>query len=323
MFIQLLILIFGFILLVSGANSLVNGASGIAKKFNIPEILIGLTIVALGTSLPELVVTIISAATNSTDIVVGNVIGSNICNMLLILGIVTIIKPVKFEKTTIKQNIPLLIGITSLVLIMGLGLFSDQKLIFTKLDGTILLIIALIYFVYPIIQYVKQTKSDTELINLEIEKTDNDNNIIRNIIYILLGGFALKYGGDFVVNSATLIATALNISERVISLTIVALGTSLPELITSIVAIVKHDEDLAEGNIIGSCIINFCLILGLGAFISNLPITISYIENLILLLASSILIWLYSLGNKDNTLTRSNGIILLIIYLIYNIRLFI
>lgn len=323
MFIQLLILIFGFALLISGANSLVNGASGIAKKFNIPEILIGLTIVALGTSLPELVVTIISAATNNTDIVVGNVVGSNICNLLLILGVVTIIKPIKFEKTTIKENLPLLIFITILVLIMGLGLFSEQKLVFTKLDGVILLIISLIYFTDPIIKYLKQRKSDSELINLETEQTDTNISMIKNIIYILLGGFALKYGGDFVVNSATSIATALNISERIISLTIVALGTSLPELITSIVAIVKHDEDLAEGNIIGSCIINFCLILGLGAFISNLQITTSYIENLILLLASSILIWLYGLGNKNNILTRSNGIILLIIYLIYSVRLFI
>ena len=125
------------------------------------------------------------------------------------------------------------------------------------------------------------------------------------------------------MDSATAIATSLNVSERVISLTIVALGTSLPELATAIVAIIKKDEELAEGNIIGSCIINFCLILGLGATLSNLPITTAYVENLILLLATSILIWLYSFGNKNNTLTRSNGMILLIIYLIYSIRLFI
>lgn len=322
MFIQLLILVCGFILLISGANSLVNGASGIAKKFNIPEILIGLTIVALGTSLPELVVTIISSSSGNTDILVGNVIGSNICNLLLILGVTGIIKPIKFEKSTIRQNLPLLIGINILVLIMSLGLFSSEKLLFTRLDGIILLIIALIYFSCPIIKYIQDKNSNTQFNNSNTDNIKN-NSIIKNIIYILLGGLALKYGGDFVVNSATSIATILNIPERIISLTIVALGTSLPELITSIVAILKHNDDLAEGNIIGSCIINFCLILGLGATISNLPLSAKYIEDLFLLLASTVIIWLYGLGNKDNTLTRSNGLVLVAIYLIYSIRLFI
>lgn len=322
MFFQVLILIFGFVLLISGANALVIGASNIAKRFHVPEILIGLTIVALGTSLPELVVTVVSSANNSTDIIVGNVIGSNICNLLLVLGVIAVLKPIKFEKTTVKQNLPFLIAITALVLIMGLGLFSEDKLVFTKFDGIILLIIAIIYFLYPIIEYIKIQKANNNLIEEENNNSKN-NNLIQSIIYILLGGFALKYGGDFVVDSATTIATSLNISERVISLTIVALGTSLPELITSVVAIIKHDDDLAEGNIIGSCIINFVLILGLGATLSNLPITTAYVENLILLLASSILIWLYSFGNKNNKLTRGNGMLLLIIYLIYSIRLFI
>lgn len=321
MFFQLLILIFGFVLLISGANGLVIGASNIAKRFHVPEILIGLTIVALGTSLPEFMVTVVSSANNSTDIIVGNVIGSNICNLLLVLGVIAVLKPIKFEKTTIKQNLPFLIGITALVLIMGLGLFSKDKLVFTRLDGIILLIIAIIYFLYPIIEYIKIQKANNN--SIEKENNSSNNNLIQSIIYILLGGFALKYGGDFVVDSATAIATSLSVSERVISLTIVALGTSLPELATAVVAIIKKDDELAEGNIIGSCIINFCLILGLGATLSNLPITAAYIENLILLLAASILIWLYSFGNKNNTLTRSNGMILLVIYLIYSIRLFI
>ena len=322
MFIQFLILIFGFGLLITGADSLVNGASGIAKKFNIPEILIGLTIVALGTSLPELVVTIISATSGNTDILIGNVIGSNICNILLILGSVAIIKPLKFEKSSIKVNLPLLIGITILVLLFGLGLFTNNKLVFNRTHGIILLIIALIYFIYPILEYMKSKKDSKNLDNINYNIKENKS-IIQYIIYIILGGLALKYGGDFVVDSATAIATMLNISERVISLTIVALGTSLPELVTSVVAILKHDDDLAEGNIIGSCIINFCLILGLGVTLVNIPLQVSYIENLLLLIATETLIWLYGLGNKNNSLTRQNGVILLIIYLIYNLRLFI
>ena len=322
MFIEFLILILGFALLIIGANALVNGASGIAKKFNVPEILIGLTIVALGTSLPELVVTIISATSDNTDILVGNVIGSNICNLLLILGTITILKPLKFEKSTIKINLPLLVGITVLVLIFGLGLFTTNKLVFTRTHGIILLLIALIYFIYPILEYIKSKKDSKELDNTGYNNKENKN-IIQYIIYIILGGLALKYGGDFVVDSSTTIATMLNISERVISLTIVALGTSLPELVTSIVALIRHDDDLAEGNIIGSCIINFCLILGLGAAITNIPLQVSYIENLLLLIITEFLIWLYGLGNKNNTLTRQNGIILLIIYSIYSLRLFI
>ena len=322
MFIQFLILIFGFALLILGANTLVNGASGIAKKFNIPEILIGLTIVALGTSLPELVVTIISSVTGNTDILVGNVIGSNICNLLLILGTVAILKPLKFEKSTIKQNLPLLIGITILVLLFGLGLFSNNKLVLNKAHGTILLIIALIFFGYPILEYIK-SKKDSKESDITSSTNEENKSILKCIIYIILGGLELKYGGDFVVNSSTTIATLLSIPERVISLTIVALGTSLPELVTSIVAIIKQNDDLAEGNIIGSCIINFCLILGLGTTISNVPLTIAYIKDLIWLLSSCILIWLYSVSSKDNTLTRSNGFVLLVIYLVYSVILFI
>lgn len=323
MTIQIFILILGFVLLISGADLLVKGASEIAKKFHIPEILIGLTIVALGTSLPELIVTIISASANSTDIIVGNVIGSNLCNLLLVLGAISIIKPIQFEKDTVKQNLPLLMSITLLILLMGIGLFSTTKLVFSQMNGILLLLIAFIYFLIPIEKYLKLRKH-------QIPAEDSTNNIsysqhsfLQDIIYILLGGLALKYGGDFVVDSAVAIANMMSIPERVVSLTIVALGTSLPELVTCIVAIIKHDDDIAEGNIIGSCVINFCLILGVGATIANLPLTPHYIEDLILLLVSSLLVWLYGLANKNNTLTRSNGIVLLIIYCIYTVRLFI
>lgn len=323
MFIQICILILGFVLLISGANALVKGASEIAKKFHVSEILIGLTIVALGTSLPELIVTIISASTNSTNIIVGNVIGSNLCNLLLIFGIIAIIKPLQFEKESLRQNFPLLHTIILIVLLMGLGIFSQTKLVFTQIHGIILLLIAFVYFLIPILDYLKIRKNNKSEESNEEPKESNFSSLLQNIIYLLLGGLALKYGGDFVVDSAINIAYIMNIPERVVSLTIVALGTSLPELVTCIVAIIKHDDDIAEGNIIGSCIINFCLILGLGATLSNLPLEPNYIENLFLLLISSVLIWLYGLANKNNTLTRTNGIVLLVIYLIYCVRLFV
>ena len=319
MFVQIVILIFGFVLLVLGADLLVKGASGIAKKVHISEILIGLTIVALGTSLPELVVTIISATSGNTDIIIGNVIGSNLCNLLLILGIIAILKPIQFEESSIKQSLPLLNITTLLVLVMGIGIFSNSKLALTKLDALILLAIALVYFAYPIIDHLKERKNLKETPS----NAKEENSILNCVIYLLIGCFALKYGGDFVVDSASNIAYLFNISERVVSLTIVALGTSLPELVTSVVAILKGDDDIAEGNILGSCIINLCLILGLGALMSNLTLSVNYIENIILLLASSILIWLYGVSNKNHVLTRGNGLILLVIYIIYCIRLFV
>jgi len=320
MVIQILILIIGFILLISGANSLVKGASNIAKKFNISEILIGLTIVALGTSLPELVVSIVSAATKSTDIVFGNVIGSNICNLLLILGITAILKPIKFEKTSIYQNIPLLLFITCLILIMGIGLLSEEKLVINKFNSIILLLISLLYFLIPILKHLKEQKTNNKSPD---KKEENTHSLLTSTIYILIGGLALKYGGDFVVNSSINIANTFNIPERIIGLTIVALGTSLPELITSIVAILRGNENIAEGNIIGSCIINTSLILGAGAFINNIPLTAKNIEDLFLSILFISLIWLFSIANKNNTLKRSNGFILLVIFLVYYIRLFI
>ena len=321
MFGQLLILILGFALLIFGADYLVKGSSNIAKVLNVSEMVIGLTIVALGTSLPELLVSIVSATTGSTDIVMGNVIGSNICNLLLILGVVVVMKPIKLEKESIKKNFPLLIGITALILIMSLGMFFNTRLRITKADGFLLLIIAVIYFGIPILDFFKNGKNEKDKkVN---DSEDSNSLIIKDLIFIVLGGFALKYGGDFAVNSSVKIANMLNISERVIGLTVVAIGTSLPELITSIVAIIKGNDEIAEGNIIGSCIINSCLILGTGAFIADIPLTASHIKDMALLLVSIVLIWLFALSNKENMLKREHGITLLIIYIIYSIKLFI
>lgn len=317
MFLNIFILVFGFILLVVGANYLIKGACNIAKRFEIPEVLIGLTIVALGTSLPELVITILSAISHNPDIVVGNIIGSNICNLLLILGFICILKPIKFEKNIIRFDLPLLITIALIILFMELGLLSENKLILNKLDSLILLSIALIYFLIPIKKYIKIKKEPS----LDYSYT-HLNNAFKDIIYIIFSCFALKFGGDFVVKSSTNISYILNISERIIGLTIVSLGTSLPELITSIISIMKRKTNIAEGNIIGSCIINLTLGLGISSFISTLHIELKYIIDLILLFGSTLLIWLYSVSNKNNSLTRKNGFILVFMYITYSIYLF-
>lgn len=317
MFIKLLILAFGFFLLISGANFLIKGSSNIAKKFNISEFLIGLTIVSLGTSLPELIITIISSATKNTELVFGNVIGSNVCNILFILGTISILKPIKFEKITITKNLPLLFLVTLIILFFGI----TNNLIINKPHGMFLLLIFLLYFIFSALQSIRNLNFNNS--NNNTLKRKNDSSLINNTIYIIIGIVFLKYGGDFTVNSATDIAYIFNISERVVGFTILALGTSLPELVTSIIAIFKGDSEIAEGNIIGSCIINLCLILGVGAFISDIPLLEIYIEDIILLLFSIFLVWLYAFGNKNNILTRNNGIVLIIIYLLHFINLFI
>lgn len=317
MFKNIFIIIFGIGLLIFGANLLVKGANKIAQKLKIPDIIIGLTIVAIGTSLPELIVTIISATRDLTDLIIGNILGSNICNLLLILGIIAIIKPIEIDQETRKFHIPVLIISTILVFIMGLGIFVGDKLKIIRVDGIILFSLGIAYFIYTIYEGLKNNNIN------EIKDEKSKSNLIYSIINILLGSMMLKYGGDFVVNASTAIAKELNVSEKIIGLTIIGIGTSLPELVTSIIAIVKNNEELAVGNIIGSSIMNLLLILGVGAIISTLDFGYSFNQTIFLLIASAILIWLYSIAEENKKLNRHNGIVLVVIFILYFFKLFI
>lgn len=312
-------LIIGFLLLIVGADLLVKGSSNIAKKFHIPEMIIGLTIVALGTSMPELIITITSANQNATDLIMGNAIGSNLCNLLFILGMVAILRPVNIDDETKFIHIPVALFSTLAILGMGLGLLGSQNNIISRTDGIILVILYFIYFLYPIIIEIKDIK---ESIRTNKRKRINAKNILLSIFFIILGVVALKMGGDLVVDKSTEIAMKYGISERVIGLTVVAIGTALPELITSIVAIIKKEGDLAVGNLIGSCILNSFLILGTGAIITPLAVSVELIKNLILLTFSIMLIWLFCFIGKKNMLTRVEGIILLAIFVGYIESLF-
>lgn len=320
MFVHLFMIILGFFLLIYGADLLVKGASGIAKKFHISEIVIGLTIVSLGTSLPELMITLVSSSEQTHELVIGNVIGSNLCNLLLILGVLLIIKPFQFKDSTRKVHLPLLLFLNISILIMAVTSFSKPSFMITFKEGLFLLVIAFIYLAIPFVQHLKN--NTTSLENVSNSDVSQDT-LLKSIILILLGGFALKYGGDFVVDYSIHLAHLYNISETMIGLTVVALGTSLPELITSIVAVAKGNKHIAEGNIFGSCIINFSLILGFGATISNLILDKSAIENLILLLGSTMLIWMSSFYYKNHPLKRAHGLILLLIFGVYILHLFI
>lgn len=241
MLFDILLIVIGFIFLVLGADVLVKGCSNIAKKFHIPEVIIGLTIVAIGTSMPEIIITIDSAVAGHADLIIGNAIGSNLCNILLILGLISLIRPVEIESETKRIHIPAAIISTILVMIIGNGLLGTGKFIITKIEGFILLGLSIIYFSLPIVTAIKDIRKTQSK-----EKTESNKiSTIRAIINIILGIILLKYGSDFVVDNSIKLAEEFNVSQRVIGLTIIAIGTALPELITSIVASIKKDTDMA------------------------------------------------------------------------------
>lgn len=320
MFIQIVMIILGFILLICGANLLVKGSSNIAKKFHIPEMLIGLTIVAIGTSAPELIITITSASKNASDLILGNAIGSNLCNLLLILGLMAVLRPVEIEKDTKKIHIPILFFSTLILIAMQIGAFGSHANVIDKADGIILIILFILYFSYPILTEIKDIKKTYKE---NKDKHINNSKTLLSIIFVIIGMVLLKYGGDFVVDHSVEVARMLNISERVIGLTIVSIGTSLPELVTSIFAVIKKNAELAVGNIVGSCIFNTFLILGIGSIITPLEFPAEFNQNIIILLVSIFLIWLFNFVGKKNWVTRAKGSILLLIFGIYIAKLFV
>ena len=326
---DILMIILGFVLLVVGADMLVKGASNIAKKFHIPEMLIGLTIVAIGTSAPELIITITSTQSSSTDLIIGNAIGSNLCNLLFILGLMAVIRPVKIDKEAINFHIPMAFLASTVILLMGLGILGNSTQYINQIEGFFLIILFIVYFSYPIIKEFEDIINSYKKEKLERQNSSNKNskkkkiNIPFSLLLIVVGVFLLKYGGDFVVDSATNIALYFNISERVIGLTVVAIGTALPELVTSIFAVIRKDTDIAVGNLVGSCVLNLFLILGIGAMITPLEFTPDFIQNLILLCSMTIVLWLFNFMGKKNTITRPKGLVLLGVFTLYMISLFV
>lgn len=307
------LIIIGFVLLIKGADFLVDGASGVAKKFHIPEIIIGLTIVSIGTSMPELFVSVESSIKGYQDMAIGNVIGSNICNLLLILGLSTIIFPIAFKKQTKLIEIPMCLIIT--IIFMVLYNIGGE---ISKIDSIILITLFIVFIGYTIYMGKKGTKEPM----LELEVYNKKSTIIY-IIYIILGIIGLKFGGDFIVENSKTLAEYFNISEKVISLTIIAIGTSLPELVTSVTAAIKKDSDIAIGNIIGSNIFNILLIIGVSGIIRPINGSSSYnIQMGILILATAILA-LFPYTDKKNEMSRINGFIYLMLYALYMVLLFV
>jgi len=281
------------------------------------EILIGLTIVAIGTSLPEVFITITSAIDGHSDLIIGNAIGSCICNFLFVIGITSLIKPVKLDKRIVKRHLP--IGLAAMVLLLFLGntdKFGNAQTI-TRLQGILLLLCTVIYIIYTIYEerHIKNQKIDEELIKDVESKAKYSVGTI--IVYMILGILGLKFGADFVVDNAILIAQNFGLSEKLIGMTIVAIGTALPEIITGIIAAKKDETDLLLGNISGSNILNLCLLIGLGAVINPLTFTVDFNSSILILIAATIFLQLLATVNKKSELNRRRGFSLIIVYILY------
>ena len=296
---NLLMLALGFVLLVKGADWFVDGAAGIANKFKIPQLIIGLTIVAMGTSAPEAAVSISAALKGSAEITIGNIVGSNILNILIILGLTAVITPVAVAKSTIRVDIPFMLAISILLLVQGL----DGSV--TLLDGIVLLVVFAGYLTYLVINARKNPEQ------LEEEQIKNQS-IWMCLLWTAIGLVAIILGSNFSVDAASNIARILGLSERFIGLTIVALGTSLPELVTSVMAARKGNADIAIGNIVGSNIFNILFVVGLSSVIVSVPFASAFIVDTIVAIAAGVLLWVFSLHKKK--LIPIHGVVFLLAY---------
>ena len=314
---EIILIVIGFIFLVKGADLLVKAATSIAKKFGLSEMLIGLTIVAIGTSLPEIFITITSATDGHSDLIIGNAIGSCICNFLFVIGICSLVRPVKFDNRIIKRHLPISMIAMLLLLFLGNTTKLGETHIIDRWQGIVLLLCTVIYIIYTIYEEkkLKDKQMDDEIIK-DVESKEVKS-VWMIIVFFILGILGLKFGSDFVVDNSILIAQKLGLSERFIGMTIVAVGTALPEVITGIIAARRNESDLLVGNITGSNIFNLCLLVGLGAIINPLTFTTDFNSSIFVLIVVTIYLQFMATLNKNSELDRKRGILLIIVYIIY------
>ena len=301
MLMELVLLVAGFVMLIKGADIFVEGAAGIAAKFGIPQLVIGLTIVAMGTSAPEAAVSIAAACKGNADITIGNVVGSNIMNILVILGVTAVIVAVAVQTSTVRYEIPFVILVSVVLLFMGA---LDGKI--GRIDGVILWLLFLVYLIYLFVM-TKHRKEE--------EEAQTDAPVWKMMLFVVLGAALIVIGADVSVDAATEIARVIGLSERFIGLTIVALGTSLPEFCTSVVAARKGKADLAIGNIVGSDIFNILFVVGTTALIVPVPFNPAFVIDSAVAIGAAVLLWICVVKNKK--LVRSAGIVMLAAYAAY------
>ena len=315
-----ILLVIGFVLLIKGADIFVSGASNISKRLGIPSVIVGLTIVSLGTSAPELAVSAISAIKGNNEIAVGNVLGSNLFNTLVVLGVTTIIMTLTIKKSEVKRDYTINILATTILLFLTFTtILGGRDNYISRIDGVVLLIGCISYITYLVLS-VKRGKVSSENIQEELAvESVSEISIFKSIIKLIIGIAGIVIGGQVVVDSATNIATSLGMSEKLVGLTIVAIGTSLPELVTSVVAALKGEKDIALGNILGSNIFNILLIIGLSSAISPIAVSNNLLFDFIFLIIVTLIIGIMIFFNKkeEKNFGKKEGIILVAFYVFY------
>ena len=311
MLINIVMLIVGLFVLIMGGDFLVRGASSLALRAHISPLVVGLTVVAFGTSAPELLISIKAALQGSPDMTMGNVVGSNICNLALVLGITALIGPISVQKDSIKIDWPVTMGSSVLLYFV----VKEKEAVIDSIEGLVFLLLIIVYTVYIVRKSRKETKALRES-EEDLDLPEASNNLLKDSLYIIGGCAGLYFGADWFVGGAQEMAMFLGVSERVIGITVLALGTSLPELVTAIVASIKKETDLALGNLMGSNIFNILSILGITSLIQDIHVSEEIIHNdMTVMLAVTLLILPLMLYRRR--MGRFAGSLLLIIYVVY------
>lgn len=314
----ILLLAVGFAFLVKGADFFVEGSSSIAKKLKVPPIIIGLTIVAMGTSLPETAVSVTASLVQNNELAVSNVVGSNIFNLMFVIGVCSILTPIMVQKATVVRDIPLSLGCALLLLVLGIsGLGDKAGMTLGHADGIIFLIVFGGY-IFTMVRSAMKARAAGQRVEIEgVEECDNMKELSygKSILFLIVGAAAIAFGGDLTVDTASRIAIELGMSQTLVGLTIVSIGTSLPELVTSVVAARKNEVDMAVGNAVGSNIFNILMVLGISSAISPVALIRENLIDIVLLMVFSVMVWIFAGTRKK--IERKEGIIMVVVYLVY------
>ena len=314
----ILLLAVGFAFLVKGADFFVEGSSSIAKKLKVPPIIIGLTIVAMGTSLPETAVSVTASLVQNNELAVSNVVGSNIFNLMFVIGVCSILTSIMVQKATVVRDIPLSLGWALFLLVLGVsGLGDKAGMTLGHADGVIFLIVFAGY-IFTMVRSAMKARAAGQKVEIEgVEECDNMKELSygKSILFLIVGAAAIAFGGDLTVDTASRIAIELGMSQTLVGLTIVSIGTSLPELVTSVVAARKNEVDMAVGNAVGSNIFNILMVLGISSAISPVALIRENIIDIVLLMVFSVMVWIFAGTRKK--IERKEGIIMVVVYLVY------
>ena len=314
----ILLLAVGFAFLVKGADFFVEGSSSIAKKLKVPPNIIGLTIVAMGTSLPETAVSVTASLVQNNELAVSNVVGSNIFNLMFVIGVCSILTSIMVQKATVVRDIPLSLGCALFLLVLGIsGLGDKTGMTLGHADGVIFLIVFAGY-IFTMVRSAMKARAAGQKVEIEgVEECDNMKELSygKSILFLIVGAAAIAFGGDLTVDTASRIAIELGMSQTLVGLTIVSIGTSLPELVTSVVAARKNEVDMAVGNAVGSNIFNILMVLGISSAISPVALIRENIIDIVLLMVFSVMVWIFAGTRKK--IERKEGIIMVVVYLVY------